>query len=560
MNAEIANDSLQRAPWWHGALIAVLGAPLLAGCLTASFLKYDDPVHTQERARPGDEAGAEELLRPKENATYFPVTELSYRLDRALFESASKAAFGSWAPAARLMTLLYHACAALLLWRIMLALRFSPLQALFMAAVFAAHPLACETVCWVSERKNALAGCFGFAALLAWLRLEGAWLRLPVTFGLYGLALLSKPSALGLLPIFVLVELFGGVRGIAGHTAGQASSGTTPSPYPLPQGEGGTLAPWRTVRGWVKALAWSAPLAAAAGVVIALNLSGHEKTLLPPPGGTVFTAALTDLEILCRYLFNLAAPVALSAAYYVAPVTTLLDWRVAAYGGLLAALIAATVSAAGNRRRAVFGWLWFFAALGPSLNLIAISHLMNDRYIYLSTPGFLIVLVEVARGLQARWPAACGSVFRIGAPVYVALLLALASVRGAAWSNTLALFEDAVAKQPQSSFAHYCLGVSYAQAWHMMKNDARADAKQTAEAHARWVEHWRKSVECPDADRALFYSMMANRVGEELQKAGDAAQAKRYFTMAANPPPQLPAQAHFRERARASLEALGKQR
>ena len=40
---------------------------------------------------------------------------------------------------------------------LMLLLGFRRIEALFIALFFAAHPMACETVAWVSERKNALA-------------------------------------------------------------------------------------------------------------------------------------------------------------------------------------------------------------------------------------------------------------------------------------------------------------------------------------------------------------------------------------------------------------------
>lgn len=517
-----------------GVLIAGLSLALVAGCLTAGFTTYDDAVHLRLNQPVGEATPWTESLKPAANTTYFPVTAASYELDRALFERWLPRLCGSWAPGVRLMTLLYHAAAALVLWRLLLALRFPAGQALFIACAFSVHPLACETVCWVSERKNALAALFGFAALWAWVRLESSRWRIPAAAALYGVALLSKPSALGILPLFLLVELLGGASGLAGAGA----------------------MPWRSGRAWLRIGACLLPAAALSAAVIMLNLAGHERTLLPPPGGSIFTALLTDLEILSRYLCNLLAPVALSAAYCVTPIAALTDPRLWLYGALLAGVAAATIGVAQNRRRAAFGWLWFAGALGPSLNLVAISHLMQDRYVYLSTPGFFIVVVEAAAGLQTRLAPAAGRALRLAALVYIAALAALGGARGVVWSNTFALFHDAAHKQPQSAFAHCCLGIAYAQAWHVTKNDPAGDPTQAAEFHRQWIEHWSVSVACPDADRALFYAVMANRVGEELSAAGQAAAAERYWELAAHPPPQLPDQPDYRAKALANLAAL----
>src|SRR5208283_4314186 len=133
------------------------------------------------------------------------------RLDRWLY--------GGWlhllfpesgnAPGYRLTSLLIHLASALMLWRIFLRLEAGRWCSLFAAAAWVAHPAACESVAWISERKNVLAAFFGFVALWAWCRewdAKRGWLRGPVTACFYLLAIMSKPTAAGFLAVFAAYE------------------------------------------------------------------------------------------------------------------------------------------------------------------------------------------------------------------------------------------------------------------------------------------------------------------------------------------------------------------
>jgi hypothetical protein len=107
-------------------LMVVLSALLIVQCWNAPFLGYDDPLHIVEhKSVQAESLTLLELVKPIPEQTYFPVTILSYRIDRALFESWMPAKYGTWAPGARILNALYHAIAAWILWRLMLAFRLS---------------------------------------------------------------------------------------------------------------------------------------------------------------------------------------------------------------------------------------------------------------------------------------------------------------------------------------------------------------------------------------------------------------------------------------------------
>ena len=96
---------------------------------------------------------------------------------------------------------LLHLGAALLLWRALaeLGLRHGWVAAF----LFAVHPVAVESVAWVSEQKNGLSLVFALAALIAYLRAE----KLPrsasnlAALALFAAALLCKSTVVMLPPL-----------------------------------------------------------------------------------------------------------------------------------------------------------------------------------------------------------------------------------------------------------------------------------------------------------------------------------------------------------------------
>src|SRR5713101_1363459 len=80
-----------------------------------------------------------------------------------------------------------------------------PLGAAFAALLFAVHPLRVESVAWITERRDLVAGLFSLLTVHAYLigyrrgtpaRLSAGWYSVAV--GLFGLAVLSKSSVVGL--------------------------------------------------------------------------------------------------------------------------------------------------------------------------------------------------------------------------------------------------------------------------------------------------------------------------------------------------------------------------
>src|SRR5688572_4188200 len=131
---------------------------------------------------------------------YFPLVYTTFRLEYALW-GLNPAGY-HW------VNIILHAANALLVWRLLLALRVP--GAWLAAALFALHPVHVESVAWITERKNVLMGLFFLLSLLAWVRFVeretkglGKYYRLALLF--YALALFSKTTACTLPAALLLI-------------------------------------------------------------------------------------------------------------------------------------------------------------------------------------------------------------------------------------------------------------------------------------------------------------------------------------------------------------------
>lgn len=139
---------------------------------------------------------------PGTTPQYYPLVFLGFWIEHAI---------GGLDP------LMYHATnvvlhtgSALLLWRILLALRVP--YAAWIAALFAVHPMGVESVAWATERKNTQSLFLALASVLCFMHAGRAEPRRVLglhiaAFALFVCALLSKTTAVFVAPALVLIAL-----------------------------------------------------------------------------------------------------------------------------------------------------------------------------------------------------------------------------------------------------------------------------------------------------------------------------------------------------------------
>ena len=420
---------LGRSPaFWHTVAcisLAVLAAGTFCNALNNQFVSYDDWFLVEEnvRIRSLDVGSVAAMLTYRSShGAWQPLRELSYAVDYALWGLDP---FGY-----HLTNIALHTANVLLVYALVLwLLRRQPL-AWLAAAAWAVHPVHVESVTWVSGRRDVLYAFFFLVSFLAFVHGERryrrgrswAWLY-AVSLGGLMLALLAKPSAMMLPPLLALaIVLF--------------EEGREPLWQRL-----AVVVPHGLV---VVALAGVQYWCAMEAKVVKSRVIGEQLASMPWTFATYW-----------KLLF---LPVHLATPHSRVP----LSWGTDARAILLCLAVWVGVTAvlwkaAPRRTVAVFCLGWWFIVLLPMSNLLPLSMLVAERYLYMPLVGMCALGADVVGSLWRRRPklvSACVA-------VVLALLVVQTYTRNRAWYDGRSFWRDGVSKWPRSPITRIGLAASH---------------------------------------------------------------------------------------------------
>jgi protein O-mannosyl-transferase len=380
---------------------------------------------------------------------YVPVAWLSLGLDYRLW--------GMDPAGYHLTSVLLHAVGAGLFYLVALhllgratgltggALRLAAFTA---ALFFALHPLRAESVAWVSERRDVLAGVFFFITVLLYCRAAdtaGARRRrlLVASVGAYLLALGSKPMVMTVPAVLVLLDLYP-LRRLPGDPRRWLDPGVR----------------WL----WIEKVPYAA-LGLAGGLTSYLVHAGDAAVGTLPASSAIAKACYS----LWFHTYKTLLPLGLSPMYELPVRADLLEPR------FLAATLAA-VGLTGLALRFAAGWpagltVWAYQALvlAPVSGVVQAGYQITaDRFSYLAGLGWAL-LVGAAAGTLWRTArsASRGRVLcRIGAGV-VGLWIGVLAVQTwhqvQIWRTTDTLWQRALAVDPACAICRSHLAASLMQ-------------------------------------------------------------------------------------------------
>lgn len=338
------------------------------------------------------------------------------------------------------------------------------LPALFAALAFSVHTINSEAVNWVSASAELLFTFCVLAAFYIHMRGPGGANRLAAAL-LFFIALLFKETAAALPVIIFLYDY----------------------------SKGGAL------RGRWKAYALFIAAGSVYGLLRLYAIGGimhHKQADL-----SELEAVINIFPLVAAYFSKLVLPVGLSAIYEFHPARSVFDPRVAAGAAVVSVFCAALFFS--RRKPAIFAGLSMMAVpLLPVLYVPALSSsAMADRYLYLPSAGFAIVLAALASRLDKK--AAMASM--VLASALLAAWGAGSASRSQVWKSDRTLWADAVKKAPNAPNAHY----NYAWASHNAGNLREA------------VEHYRRAASlAPSAD--AHYNVGVIFMGQSMIDEADA--------------------------------------
>ena len=395
------------------------------------FVNYDDDRYVTENLHIQNGLGWDTIVwafTSTEQANWHPLTWLSHALDYSLFHQN---------PTGHHFTsVLIHAANAVLLFLLLAyaTRRIGP--SLFVALLFAVHPINVESVAWVAERKNVLSTFFFLAALgvYGWYAQKPCWQRYLAVGGLFTLGLMSKPMVITLPFVLLLLDY-----------------------WPLGRIRGNSDSALRSVK-LSRLVAEKLPLLALSAASALITMQAQQA------GGAMRSTAQFSLGVrlenavvaYAMYLWKMIWPSHL-APIYPHPGDSLAAWQIG-LSLLVLVGVSGIVFVYRSKRYLLTGWLWFLGTLVPVIGLVQVGdQAMADRYAYIPLIGIFVMIVWVLADLADS--RNLGIAVRIVPATLVLLGLSVATNRQLSfWASNYDLWTHALAVTDKNFIAQDNLG------------------------------------------------------------------------------------------------------
>lgn len=356
-----------------------------------------------------------------------PLRELSYIPEYQLF--------GENPAGYHVQQIFWHCANGCLLYAVFELLGLSPLYAALGVLLFLVHPLQSESVANISHRKELLALFFSLSAFWAYLKAvrqpgTGRLLLCLLALACYALALLANETASTLpllLPLYDVLFLAGKERLI-----------------------------------FKRPFLFVAGLSAAVGCLIYLSRWLFDPVLLLNIySKNSFIASksylplwLADLKVFGFYLYKIVLPFNLAPEYNVTFSERLFQPWAWCGALVLAGMLWYAFRAREKMPLVAFGIGWFCLFYLPVSNVLPVSYMLADRYMYLCLPGVaLVVAFLIQKADSRRLTAFCFLV--------VVVLSVLVVQQNSYWKDEHTLWRHAVKVNPDSTWVQETVALSY---------------------------------------------------------------------------------------------------
>jgi len=432
--------------------LLIAGVIMLATYLTFipaldnEFTNWDDPKYILEnhiiKDLSWERVKAIFLDEERKSGLYAPLTYISWAVEHYYYRLDP-------APFHRDNVILHVLNTGLVYWFILLLVGRIDV-AIITALLFGIHPLHVESVAWITERKDVLYAFFFLWSLILYVlycaRDKGKWKLYLGAFLLFLLSLLSKPAAVTLPIVLLLIDYF------LGRPAFKLSD----------ENEGGFMKRLQFNRQviieklpfFVLSLFWGwITINTTRSIAGEETFSLMERTLFAFYGiVTYLYKVLVPLNLSCFYPYPTLHDGLLPSIYYVAPVITLL-------------LVYIVVKSAKATTTLVFGSLFFFFTIALVLQFFPVGpNIVTDRYTYVPYIGIFFVVGQSYAWLGERKEKRYTLYKMLSTMVltcFIIWCIFLSYERCDVWENSETLWSDVISKYPNTSEGYLNRGQYY---------------------------------------------------------------------------------------------------
>jgi len=432
-------------PMWLCLLIAGFISILYFNSLGNQFTNWDDGmIYENPSIRYLNWEGIKNIFTLKQGNTYQPIRILSYAIDYRIWKLNPLGY--------HITNIFFYILTCLMIFftihllSIGLRKEASPNShgrvAIFGAFLFAAHPVHVEAVTWLAARKEVLQGLFFFLGFYLYLKASRETERRAFYFYLslvvlsILLATLSKPSAVIFPGVIAVYEIAKRKREVISFF----------------------------IHHWVFLI--SLLIISAIFTFILLRVM-FEAGGIKHYKGDSFASNL----LICVYVFLQNVKLLLFTINYSAAYSFFVDLPILCTKNVILFFITVSLfslSALSLRRTRIFffSFFFFFIALLPYLNIIPISTLIADRYVFIASFSYAFLLgIAFDRFYEYQHKKFSKGFFKlISIMVFLCLLVGYSFMtirQNTLWENSYTLWADAVEKHPESSVANALMGVVY---------------------------------------------------------------------------------------------------
>ncbi len=420
MTSPVSENKLDNK-WLHIGLLIVVVAIAYSRIFQAGFISWDDYEYVVHN---NDIRGfsVEHIVAWCSKfyiGNYHPLTICSYAIDY-LFGGAKPLAY-------HLTNLLLHTGNAIVLYFFINKLQPVKAVGLFVALLFALHPVQTESVSWVAERKTLLCAFFYLLAMLQYVRY------------------VSSPSAKKMIAVVLL-----GVAAILSKGTGVAL------PLSLLAIDIWVRRDMKSPKLWLEKL----PLFAISMIfgIVAIKAQAAEKMLGMHAYGNVLNTVMFAADAYVQYIAHLFVPVDLSVIYPYPREVGSMEYLCLA---LTIGIIVSGIIAWRKKWYILCGGIVFY-----TVNIVLVLQfiqfgecLMADRYLYIAGIGIIFPAVYY---LFAWLQKVSRLVIAVLAGSAIALLLLVSTFfRNDIWLSDLDFFTSILNTFPNSAVAQYSVGALY---------------------------------------------------------------------------------------------------